>query len=131
MTSPEISSNYTVYPALGVLALKKTVPELQGTYTCELSTDSDISDTITVSIQEGMTKCWYGWVVYPRVVGGFVHGRDSRTPMQMRVALLIGNYLCTGVMALAIIVLDILFKCLMPQMCVNVMSESMLGVRIL
>ena len=63
VTSPEISSNYMVYPALGVLVLKKTVPELQGTYTCELSTDPDIFDTITVSIQEGMTRRWYVWVV--------------------------------------------------------------------
>ena len=57
--SPEISSSYMVYPALGVLMLKKTVPELQGTYTCKLSTDSDIFDTITVSIQEGMTLCFF------------------------------------------------------------------------
>ena len=30
-----------------------------------------------------------------------------------------------------IVINIILFKCLMPQMCVNVMSESMLGVRML
>jgi hypothetical protein len=52
-TAVQNSTDYVVYQSRGVLVLKKTVPRLQGTYTCELTTNSSVYDTINLSIREG------------------------------------------------------------------------------